>query len=91
MKARALRPRPPGCRPRVLDDQPPVIFRKGERVMITVDRDTFPAHVELASGNGRSLVIAADSGFGICLFWEDGRFTCVLTRVEVAVSLAVMH
>lgn len=40
---------------------PPIIFRKGDSVKVTAGGRTVRAHVILASGNGRSLMLDFDA------------------------------
>lgn len=74
-----------------MTDEPPRIWRTGERVTITCDGRAVQGLVEFASGNGQSLILGFNAilaGFVrlMPVLWDDGAFREIIGNVDVELS-----
>lgn len=76
-------------------DEPPRVWKSGERVRITVERRTVEAVVVFASPNGKAMMLAFDAMLvghvgSMPVLWRDGRYLALVSDY-MTVELAPME
>jgi hypothetical protein len=71
----------------------PIIYRKGDRIIIECEGRTVRGDVEMASPNGVSLMIKYDGILGgffemMPVFWDhdENEYRCLMTGIELKLS-----